>query len=101
MARVDFLFSELGVVGEFDGLVKYRSAFRGTQAVEEVVIAEEAREDELRALGWLVVRWTWRELGTPNWLSRLAHAAEIARRGRRIGDWYSETTDRSYGSQGV
>ncbi|WP_141718121.1 hypothetical protein [Nocardia altamirensis] len=79
VARVDFLFPELGVIGEFDGLVKYRGRLRSGQSPEDVVILEKAREDALRALGWLVVRWTWRELGTPTWLTRLARAAEIGR----------------------
>ncbi|WP_280429717.1 hypothetical protein [Nocardia brasiliensis] len=43
----------------------------------------------------------WQRVRRGYWLSRLAHAAEIARGGRRTGDWYSETTDGSYGSQGV
>ncbi|MEV0295712.1 hypothetical protein [Nocardia sp. NPDC050710] len=88
VARVDFLFPELGVIGEFDGLVKYRAALRGTRSPEDVVIAEKAREDALRALGWIVIRWTWRELETPHeWLTRLTRAAQIAHPTTRIGTW--------------
>ncbi|MFI7003878.1 hypothetical protein [Nocardia sp. NPDC050175] len=101
VARVDFLFPEVGVVGEFDGLLKYRSHLRGSQAPEDIVIAEKAREDALRALGWLVVRWTWRELGTSTWLTRLTQAARIARSARRTGYWHSEPTDRPHVSQGI
>lgn len=89
IARVDFLFPEFGVIGEFDGLVKYRSAPAGTRSAEDVVIAEKAREDALRALGWLVVRWTWQDLDSPrNWLTRLTRAAEIGRRAARSGSWH-------------
>ncbi|WP_431968020.1 hypothetical protein [Nocardia sp. bgisy134] len=89
IARVDFLFPGLGVVGEFDGLMKYRAAHRGPRTAEDVVIAEKAREDALRALGWLVVRWTWAELEAPNapWLTRLTRAADL-RTASRIGSWY-------------
>ncbi|MFI6211905.1 hypothetical protein ACIBCD_07905 [Nocardia brasiliensis] len=88
VARVDFLFPEFGVIGEFDGLMKYRADMAGHRPPAEVVIAETAREDALRALGWLVVRWTWGELDNPRpWLARLARAAEIARRTPRSGSW--------------
>ncbi len=52
---VDMLFDEWGVIGEADGLLKYDDrgmAFR----------AEKSREDRLRALGFIVVRWTWDEI---------------------------------------
>ncbi|RRQ29423.1 hypothetical protein DK926_00635 [Rhodococcus sp. Eu-32] len=56
VARVDFLWPEKGVVGEFDGKVKYRSR------VAKEVIAEKNRENRLIDLGWTVVRWDWDEL---------------------------------------
>ena len=88
LARVDFLFPELGVIGEFDGEGKYRrEELRGTRTADDVVIAEKIREDALRALGWIVVRWTWPELGGRRWLDRLATAGEIGRRSGRIGSW--------------
>ncbi|MFX0576684.1 hypothetical protein [Nocardia nepalensis] len=89
VARVDFLFPTLGVIGEFDGMVKYRKDFqRG--GPESIVIAEKLREDALRALGWIVVRWTWPDLNTPDrWLTRLARAANIAHRTHRGGTWRS------------
>ncbi len=42
------------VIGECDGLVKYEA--------RADVVREKLREDRLRALGFTVVRWTWREL---------------------------------------
>lgn len=57
-ARVDFWWGA-GVVGEFDGRVKYRGD-AGDPA--QVVWDEKRREDGLRSLGLIVVRWTWDEM---------------------------------------
>ena len=54
VARVDFLLPELGVVVEFDGAVKYEGADG-----REALVREKRREDDLRALGYRVVRLTW------------------------------------------
>ncbi|MFG1789905.1 type IV toxin-antitoxin system AbiEi family antitoxin domain-containing protein [Nocardia sp. NPDC049149] len=88
VGRVDFLFAELGVIGEFDEAVEYRSELRGAHLPEQVVIAEKNREDQLRSLGWMVVRWTWTDLNDPTRLARKVHAAAaIAARTRRSGSW--------------
>ncbi|MEV5838576.1 hypothetical protein [Nocardia sp. NPDC052112] len=88
VARVDFLWPELGVVGEFDGMIKYRGEMRGPRTPEDVVIDEKVREDALRALGWIVVRWVWRDIDHPTqWLHRLHSAAEIACHTPRLGTW--------------
>jgi hypothetical protein len=50
----DMVWEEWGVIGECDGLAKYHS--------RDDLIREKEREDRLRALGYVVVRWTWREL---------------------------------------
>ncbi|MFT3715145.1 MAG: hypothetical protein QM774_04115 [Gordonia sp. (in: high G+C Gram-positive bacteria)] len=76
--RVDFDWHRR-LVGEFDGLKKYgRSLRRSGESVEDVVIREKTREDRLRALGVMVIRWTWADLESgrlPNlvrpWLRRL------------------------------
>lgn len=60
IARVDFLLADK-VIGEFDGLVKYNGTFDGTSAWQAVV-DEKIREDKLRAQGYAVVRWTWKDL---------------------------------------
>ncbi len=59
VARVDFLVDGTMVVVEFDGKVKYAD---GDPAV---LWAEKRREDELRALGYVVVRITWADLERP------------------------------------
>lgn len=60
-ARCDFGIDDV-FVGEFDGLVKYRRNMRRGEEPEDVVIREKIREDELRDLGLVVVRWVWEDL---------------------------------------
>ncbi len=50
----DMAWPTLGVIGEADGLLKYVS--------REALIQEKLREDRIRSLGFIVVRWTWDEL---------------------------------------
>ncbi len=53
IGRVDFLWPEQRVVGEFDGRLKYRRP--------EDLWAEKRREDRLRE-GYEVVRWVWSDV---------------------------------------
>lgn len=62
VARADFGWPERRVVGEFDGLGKYRQDRPDDRSAAEVVVAEKLREDRVRDLGLRVVRWTWSEL---------------------------------------
>jgi hypothetical protein len=62
VGTTDFAWPELGVVGEFDGLVKYGRLLRPGQSPGDAVVAEKFREDRLRDEGLRVVRWIWREL---------------------------------------
>ncbi len=65
LGRVDFLFAECGVIGEFDGTGKYgASAFD----IRAKLLAEKYREDRLRDAGWIVVRWGWADLADPSGL---------------------------------
>lgn len=59
VGRVDFLIGDRVVV-EFDGMVKYGGA-DGRRALQ----AEKAREDRLRAAGYVVVRLVWSDLDDP------------------------------------
>ena len=56
--HVDFDW-EAKLVGEFDGMVKYGRLRPSGKTVADVVLQEKLREDEIRALGPVVVRWTW------------------------------------------
>ncbi|SDU85612.1 Transcriptional regulator, AbiEi antitoxin, Type IV TA system [Microlunatus sagamiharensis] len=81
VARVDFAWPDAGVVGEFDGKVKYGRLLAEGDDVREVVHREKLREDALRDLGWQVVRWTWPDLARPEVVvDRLARAFRRARR---------------------
>ncbi len=78
VGRVDFLWEELGVVGEFDGRLKYRAgAVDERTAAEERVWAEKQREDRIRATGLGVVRWTWADALDPARLARVLASAGI------------------------
>lgn len=56
----DFFWPELGLIGEFDGRVKYNGrVYNRGQLPEEVVWAEKQREDRLRAVAHDLVRWDW------------------------------------------
>ncbi|SDN39342.1 hypothetical protein SAMN05216355_10318 [Actinomyces ruminicola] len=59
LGRVDFIWPERGVIGEFDGRVKYGRELAGGP-VEEVLLAERRREIDIElATGMRVVRWLW------------------------------------------
>lgn len=61
-ARVDFDWSA-HLVGEFDGHIKYgREYLRDGETAVDIVVREKDREDQLRELGLMVVRWLWRDL---------------------------------------
>ncbi|GAA3566631.1 hypothetical protein GCM10022197_23270 [Microlunatus spumicola] len=64
VARVDFAWPSLGVIGEFDGRVKYGRTLDPDEDRDpvDVLWSEKQREDQLRRLGWLVVRWVWDDL---------------------------------------
>lgn len=79
VARPDFFWEEVGVVGEFDGRGKY--GFDEPGATADVVHREKLREDAIRSLGYEVVRWTWRDLFAFDAVrDRLRDAATRARR---------------------
>lgn len=53
----DFRITGTRVLLEFDGLAKYED--------RRSLVREKIREDELRRLGWIVVRMTWADLYRP------------------------------------
>ena len=64
VGQVDFWWPRAGVIGEYDGEVKYGRLLRPGQDPAEVVYREKLREDALRAQPGVrtVVRWTWRDV---------------------------------------
>ena len=63
IARVDFLWDRVKLVGEADGRLKYEDA--------EALYAEKRREDLIRAQGFQMVRWGWADLRSPQLARRL------------------------------
>lgn len=79
--RVDFWWEEARLIGEFDGLMKYRQAERfGYGGAAEAVIEEKRREDGLRGLGCGLLRWGWEDLERPQRFGRKLAAAGVPRR---------------------
>ena len=76
VGRCDFGWPECRVLGEFDGRKKYGELLRRPgQTAEDVLIDEKRREDRLRALGWIVIRWMWQDLYRPDFLIEQLRAA--------------------------
>ena len=83
VGRCDFGWPDFGVLGEFDGRTKYGRLLRKPeQTAEDVLIDEKRREDRLRAMGWMVIRWMWSDLAHPDPL--LARLREAFARGQRL-----------------
>lgn len=72
--QADLLVEGTRVIVEFDGRGKYDSP--------GALFAEKRREDELRRLGYVVVRLTWEDLSRPEQVRRRVQAA-IALSGSR------------------
>ncbi|TCK21241.1 type IV toxin-antitoxin system AbiEi family antitoxin domain-containing protein [Pseudonocardia endophytica] len=64
VGQVDFWWPHAGVIGEYDGEIKYGRLLRPGQDASTVVYREKLREDALRAQPGVrtVVRWTWRDV---------------------------------------
>jgi hypothetical protein len=56
----DFWWPQFGIVGEFDGAIKYDDpAFLAGRTPRQALLDEKHREDRIRALGPRVTRWGW------------------------------------------
>ena len=64
VARTDFDWQGR-LVGEFDGYSKYTGRLLKGEDPGQVAWREKRREDDLRALGIVVVRWVWADLHAP------------------------------------
>ncbi|RNL79955.1 type IV toxin-antitoxin system AbiEi family antitoxin domain-containing protein [Nocardioides marmorisolisilvae] len=66
IATTDFAWPELGVVGEFDGKIKYGRLLKPGETPGDAVFREKRREDRIREVtGWRVVRLVWADLADP------------------------------------
>ncbi|WP_045824440.1 type IV toxin-antitoxin system AbiEi family antitoxin domain-containing protein [Williamsia herbipolensis] len=77
VARTDYDWDGL-LVGEFDGMTKYQKYLRRGETPFDAMRREKVREDALRKLGIMVIRWTWDDLEhgrvvplVRDWLQRL------------------------------
>ncbi|MBM7365751.1 hypothetical protein [Gordonia hydrophobica] len=64
------------LVGEFDGQIKYGRLLRPGEARDEAITREKEREDRLRALGIMVVRWIWADLENNRMIPRVKYWLE-------------------------
>lgn len=80
VGTTDFGWQGFGVLGEFDGRVKYGRLLKPGQEPGDVVFAEKRREDRLREVtGMRVFRLTWDDLRSPALTAgRLARLLGIA-----------------------
>ncbi|MFD3449108.1 hypothetical protein ACFDTO_31550 [Microbacteriaceae bacterium 4G12] len=78
VAIADFYWRSVRLIGEFDGRGKYeRDEFTRGAEPGEVVWREKRREDELRAIGERMVRWTWDVLLAPDRLAQHLREAGV------------------------
>lgn len=84
VARSDFGWLALGVVGEFDGRIKYQGT---AEEVARAVMKEKAREARIRELGWVVVRWDWADLADLDGFRRRIESAFAQANPSRVRGW--------------
>ncbi len=75
---VDFWWVEFAHIGEFDGRYKYSDPrFLRGRTPERALLDEKAREDDLRAAGFGMSRWTWDVARSPQRLRQVLRAAGL------------------------
>ncbi|MGV8845270.1 type IV toxin-antitoxin system AbiEi family antitoxin domain-containing protein [Tessaracoccus sp.] len=75
IARSDFAWPELRLVGEVDGKGKYGSLLRPGQQPADAIMAEKRREESIRQHGFWIVRWDWDLAWRPEALASLLRRA--------------------------
>lgn len=77
-ARLDFVWPELGLVGEADGLVKYlHPALRDGRTAVEVLGAQSERERLILLMGLRIARWGWSTGSRPDRMRVALEAAGV------------------------
>lgn len=74
VARCDFGWEALGVIGECDGKVKYGELLRPGETPVDAVMREKRRDNDIRHEGWWPVHWGWAEACHGPTLARLIRA---------------------------
>lgn len=97
VARVDFLWWEAGVIGEADGWSKYAGPGSAAHPLD-ILKAEKRREDDLRALGYEIARWTSQDVARPQVLHECVTRALSRARPDRVRGSRRVTTPPSAGS---
>jgi hypothetical protein len=83
LGRTDFYWEEARLLGEFDGRIKYGKLLCPGSDATRVVVDEKLREDDLRATGRGMARFTWTEVQpdvAARRMARLRHQYEESRR---------------------
>ncbi len=62
LGRADFGWPDLGLLGEFDGRIKYDELVPDGLTAADVIMSEKHRENQFRNEGYWVFRWGWRDL---------------------------------------
>jgi hypothetical protein len=65
LAYPDFTREDAGIVGEFDGRMKYGRAVKAAQSTEQALIKERDRELRILETGYSMVRWKWETAVAP------------------------------------
>lgn len=60
VARTDFAWPELRLVGEIDGKWKYGELLKPGQTPQDAIMDEKRREELIREAGYWIVRWDWK-----------------------------------------
>ena len=76
----DWAWREYGLLGEFDGRIKYGRLLKPGESPGDAVFREKRREDELREMtGWPMFRLIWSDydhpVATADRIRRLLHRA--------------------------
>ncbi len=84
LGRSDFWWEEFAHLGEFDGKVKYERLLRDGESASDAVVREKRREDDMRATGAGMSRFTWAEVQPRTAAGRMARLQVELERSRKL-----------------
>jgi hypothetical protein len=75
----DWAWEKHGLLGEFDGRIKYGRLLRPNETPGDAVFREKIREDEIREItAWRMFRLVWSDLDNPETPSRVRRLLHLA-----------------------